>query len=103
MVYSDKEKAKEASKERVRRYREKAKGVTRKEDVTPSDVTPLGKLYVYGEGGGKISLEKLIDPGWRGLFIYLKEHLREDYKGSVRVGVDGVTVKELDRLVEITA
>ena len=99
----DVEKQREKSREAMRKKRQGiTKDVNPTRDVNP-DVNPSGKLYVYGEGGGKISLEKLIDPGWRGLFIYLKEHLREDYKGSVRVGVDGVTVKELDGLVEITA
>ena len=103
-MYKDRERQKEASKEAMRRRRA---GITKKgvnpQDVIPGNIIPEGKMYVYGEGGGRIGLEMLIEPSWRELFIYLKEHLREDLKGDLRIGIEGVTVKELDRLVEITA
>lgn len=103
-MYKDRERQKEANRVASQRRRQgMTQGMTEKGMTEKSCVIPEGKMYVYGEGGGRIRLERLIDPEWRGLFIYLKEHLREDLKGDLRIGIEGVTVKELDRLVEITA
>ena len=99
-MYKDRERQKEANRLAMKRKRQ---GITKEGCDTRGDVIPEGKMYVYGEGGGRIGLEMLIEPSWRELFIYLKEHLREDLKGDLRIGIEGVTVKELDRLVEITA
>ena len=51
MGYSDQEKKKQASRERVRRYREKAKGVTSEEGVTPT-VTSEGVTSPQGVTSG---------------------------------------------------
>ena len=90
--YKDPEKAREATKERVRRYREKQK------DVTPNRVMP---------SGGRVTpslLNYLIDPEKRRKLESICMALgRRDLGGEVRFGPRGVTFKEVEELLDATS
>lgn len=97
-MYKDKEKAKEAGKERIRRYREKLKGVTfQPKGVTSEGVTTLGVTYPD-------IIDKLTDPAWRGAL----ERICNEFGASplaqeVRVGVNGPDLAAVSELLELTA
>ena len=76
-MYKDKNKEREASKERMRRYRQK--GVT--EGVTSEGVTQ----GVTSSPAYHI-LDKLTDPKWRENLIYLCSHLRQQDKEVTWLG-----------------
>jgi len=121
-VYADKEKGKEAQRERTRRYREKAKGVTEVvEDVTPVRLNPrTGKAYgtsmlgllSYPKGAECLKeYEKRYNQtepvyGEGNKYDFLAEYGTSekfkrivsslgDLSGEVRIGAFGPTIQEL--------
>lgn len=99
-MYKDKEKQKEATKDRVRRYRDKQKGVT-KEGVTglgvTSNVRPTtdnypAVLYALTDPIKRKKLEKI--------YHSLKEH---NALGKVRYGIEGHTFDIIGELLEVTS
>jgi hypothetical protein len=59
-----------------------------------------GTKEAYSPSGGKISLDKLVDSGWRELINHLSTNLKPAYQEDLRIGVGGVTVSEARGLVE---
>jgi hypothetical protein len=59
-----------------------------------------GTKEAYSPSGGKISLDKLIDKGWREFINYVSQNLKPAYQEDLRIGVGGVTVSEAQSLVE---
>ena len=84
-MYKDKEKAKAAGRERVRRYRERQKGVT-SGGVTPEGVTRIA--------------ERLTDPVWRPRLGLICESLGNL---SSEVYLDGVPMDMWAELLSVTA
>ena len=89
-MYKSKEKQKEATRERVRRYRDRAKGVTESMGVTSP---PTSKGVTKKEGVTKgvpplaaNILDKLTDPKWRANIEYICSHLRECDKEVTYLG-----------------
>lgn len=147
-MYKDKEKRKEASKERMRKMRAgfinegvtqqgvTGKGVTELEEawypnkrtdlrgrpITPVMLSDGQEWYPSGEkqnpieksvnlhsgpvlhldNGSYIHVRKLVNKKSRELLTYLVEHTKigED---NLRVGVQGPTIKECKKLLEVTA
>lgn len=120
-MYKDKEKAKEATRERVRRYREGKKGVTEGEGVTSS---PTSEGVTGKEGVTLKALQYpgivdiLTDPkqraGLEKVCRAFKESHHPEYAADVYVGMDtydtplgeainfGVTVLEAGDLLDCT-
>lgn len=89
-MYADKIKEKEATKERVRRYREKQKGVT--------------KEGISGEGVTVPAIVKaLTDPKKRKMLEFVSQDLKRKGLGDlVRYGVYGPDFTVIDKLLEAT-
>ena len=102
-MYKDKELEKEATKSRVRRYREKAKGVTFVPKGKENTGEMQGVTYLVNENGGKFRLDMVVDSSWRELLGYLCSHMNPEHMGSLRVGVGGWTIKEVKGLLEVTS
>jgi len=113
-MYKSKEKQKEATKERVRRYREKQKGVTKIEGVTAANYDggeTTDSTYFHGEEGKDWDytsvpaiVRALTDPKKRAMLEYISEDLKRKHLGDqLRYGVFGPTFETISELLEVTA
>ena len=93
-MYKDKEKQREAARERIRRYRDKQKGVT-SEGVTNQGVTPYHPI-----------LDDLVDPVRRKKLEAICEALkrRKDLSGKVFYGIgeNGLPMDVVGDLLDAT-
>lgn len=99
-MYKDKEKQKEAARERVRRYRDKRKGVTQPtgcnaqttKDVTP-DVTPYNALMTH-----------LVDPLKRRKLQAICDAFDNSPCGKkITFGYHGANLDEVRQMLDLTA
>ena len=88
-MYKDKEQARLASKERMRKHRQGVtKGVTKPKGVTSGSTLP----------------EKLIDPVWRDRLTKIHQSLSAfNVADRVRLGVSGPTFDTVGNLLEVTS
>ncbi len=105
-MYKDKAKQKEAVRNAVAKHR---KGITSK-GITGQGITfegTRGGLSLHSgptvcfNNGCYIHVNKLVDPKSRKLLTYLSENLK--YPDSVRVGMNGPSITDVKKLLEVTA
>jgi hypothetical protein len=99
-MYKDKEKQREATRERVRRYREahQAEGVT----PTPTSKGVTAKIGVTYPGIIDILTDRKQRTGLEKIVQAFKESHHPEYAADVYVGVYGPTVLEAGDLLECT-
>ena len=113
-MYKSKEKQKEATKERVRRYREKQKGVTKLEGVTTANYdgdATTDSTYFHGEEGKDWDytntpaiVKALTDPKKRAMLEFISQDLKRKHLGDqLRYGIYGPDFEVIGELLECTA
>ena len=112
-MYKSKVKQKEATKERVRRYREKQKGVTKEEGVTSAnyDGDATDTTYFQGEEGKDWDytntpaiVKALVNPKKRKMLEFISQDLkRKGLARDLRYGVYGPDFEFISELLECTS
>ena len=105
-MYKSKVKQKEATKERVRRYREKQKGVTKEEGVTLLElltrIIEEGKDWDYTNTPAIV--KALVNPKKRKMLEFISQDLkRKGLARDLRYGVYGPDFEFISELLECTS